>query len=351
MNKSMMTERIYMSRKETLMVSIIVPVYKVEKYLDRCVKSIVTQTYQNLEIILVDDGSPDRCPQMCDRWACLDERIQVIHQRNKGVSEARNIALDTCTGEYILFVDGDDWIAPELCEKVVEKMERTKADVVVFRYYRCLTGVDKIISERSWFGRSRLVTGKEAFAMLINGQLNYEMWTRMYRRYLFENVRFPVGRYYEDVSATNEIMQEINRIYLWDKVFYYYEKRRESTVGAGTQMTFKDLLENEIESRGFILQKYPELEEAHKRRLGRIAYNICNVAGWGEDTKKAASILRQQKICTAGKEANLFLKHEKVFWTFVNMRRWMKDTKIGKWIWKIKWTLAFEIKGRKIKGK
>ena len=96
------------------LVSVIVPVYKVEKYLDKCIESIVGQTYENLEIILVDDGSPDNCPTMCDEWAQKDSRIKVIHKENGGLSSARNAGLDACTGDYIGFVDSDDWIEPDM---------------------------------------------------------------------------------------------------------------------------------------------------------------------------------------------------------------------------------------------
>ena len=97
-------------------ISVIVPVYKTEQYLNRCVQSITDQTYKNLEIILVDDGSPDNCPEMCDQWAKKDERIKVIHKRNGGLSSARNAGLDSATGDYIMFADSDDWMEPDMAE-------------------------------------------------------------------------------------------------------------------------------------------------------------------------------------------------------------------------------------------
>ena len=110
-------------------ISIIVPVYKVEKYLDKCVNSIVGQTYKNLEIILVDDGSPDNCPAMCDEWAQKDSRIKVIHKKNGGLSSARNAGLDACTGDYIGFVDSDDWIEPDMYEYLLNIGMKNNADV------------------------------------------------------------------------------------------------------------------------------------------------------------------------------------------------------------------------------
>lgn len=102
------------------LVSVIVPVYKVGKYLDKCVESIVEQTYKNLEIILVDDGSPDNCPAMCDKWAERDSRIKVIHKQNGGVSSARNVGIDAAQGEFIGFVDSDDWLEPDMYDCLVK---------------------------------------------------------------------------------------------------------------------------------------------------------------------------------------------------------------------------------------
>ena len=110
-------------------ISVIVPVYKVEPYLDRCVQSVVNQTYPNLEIILVDDGSPDQCPVMCDTWAKKDPRIRVIHKKNGGLSDARNAGMAAASGEYISFVDSDDWIAPEMLERLVKALERDDSDI------------------------------------------------------------------------------------------------------------------------------------------------------------------------------------------------------------------------------
>ena len=113
------------------LVSVVVPVYKVERYLDKCIGSIVKQTYTNLEIILVDDGSPDNCPQMCDEWAKKDARIRVIHKENGGLSDARNAALDICTGTYVVFVDSDDYVHPEYVSYLYEMIVQHNADLAV----------------------------------------------------------------------------------------------------------------------------------------------------------------------------------------------------------------------------
>ena len=117
------------------LISVIVPVYNVEKYLDKCVQSIVNQTYKNLEIILVDDGSTDHCPALCDEWAKKDERIQVIHKKNGGLSSARNTAIDVISGEYVIFVDSDDWIDLDMIASMLEFAETNDADIVSGGFY------------------------------------------------------------------------------------------------------------------------------------------------------------------------------------------------------------------------
>ena len=124
--------------KNERLISVIVPVYKVENYLNQCLESIVKQTYSNLEILLVDDGSPDRCPEICDEWARREKRVRAIHKQNGGLSDARNAGLALAQGELVMFVDSDDWIAPEMAEKMLEAMEREEADMVICQYIKAL---------------------------------------------------------------------------------------------------------------------------------------------------------------------------------------------------------------------
>ena len=178
-------------------ITVIVPVYKVEKYLDQCVESIVNQTYRNLEIILVDDGSPDRCPQMCDEWAKKDERIKVIHQRNAGLGPARNSGMAIATGEYVAFVDSDDWVKPEMYQRLYEAAEGCEADIVVSGHRDVaegkvlvtkvhplagskLTEEEDIRSVRNrLFGHAPWDREVEAFPMSV--------WMSLYRRSMLQN--------------------------------------------------------------------------------------------------------------------------------------------------------------------
>ena len=332
--------------KESL-ISIIVPIYNVQQYLDRCIKSIVSQTYHNLEIILVDDGSSDHCPQMCERWAEEDKRIRVIHQKNQGLSAARNVALDICQGEYILFVDSDDWISSRLCEEILGKLVDTDADIVIFDFLKCFRESGKVLTVSNRSENERAINGKEAIFMLIEDKLSFGVWSRMYKKSIFDAIRFPEGKCYEDIPVSYQIMQMAKKIYLWERAFYYHEKRRDSITGSQTQKSFVDRLEIEIWGIKYIWKYWPEFVEVYKRRIGDIAYTICCVAGKGPGGEMAATLLRNHELCSASRKARFFLSHEKIFWVFLNAKRQVKDSKVGKAIWKIKWRLIFELKGEK----
>jgi glycosyltransferase involved in cell wall biosynthesis len=191
------------------MISVIVPVYGVEAYLDKCVRSIVTQTYRDLEIILVDDESPDNCPAMCDAWAQKDPRIRVLHNRHGGLSDARNMGLEASNGEFIIFVDSDDYLAPEHCEKLLAAQRETDADIVIGNY-ACLPKDGGIIMGYFPFAAPICtLTGSQCLSLVFpkNGPAFspscIAAWGKLYRRGIFMGktpLRYPVGRTYEDQS-------------------------------------------------------------------------------------------------------------------------------------------------------
>ena len=208
------------------LISVIVPVYKVEKYLDECVESIVNQTYRNLEIILVDDGSPDNCPQMCDDWAKRDARIRVIHKENGGLSSARNAGLDVCTGEYISFIDSDDWLELNAYEELIQEVHRTNCPVVMFGSLDC-RGTKQVIS---------YVFAHEIFE--VNDLLELYLYHRhhmcgstcdkMYRREFIQDIRYPLCIQSEDYVFLAELYFRKPRIAVLNKYFYHYRIRENS---------------------------------------------------------------------------------------------------------------------------
>lgn len=203
-------------------VSVIVPVYRVEKTLDRCLESIVNQTYNNLEIILVDDGSPDQCPQMCDEWALKDPRIKVIHKKNGGLSSARNAGLKIYTGDYVSFVDSDDYLDLQAYESLVGYATKNNADLVLNNYYDVnSTNSQKIVA------LSSESTNKDLVKLTLLGKAPTSAWGRFIARDILENqgiIRFEEGRQYEDtIPAFKALLKSKNAVYLGTPLNYYVQ--------------------------------------------------------------------------------------------------------------------------------
>ena len=188
-------------------ISVIVPIYKVEKYIHRCIDSIINQTYKNLEIILVDDGSPDSCPRICDEYAKKDKRIKVIHKENGGLSDARNKGVDIATGDYIAFVDSDDYIHPNMYEVLIYELEKNNSDIALCKY--------KIVYEKSKIKTE--IDGKFEVYSLNNLQALDSMygkdgvdfivaWNKLYKKDLFNKIRYPVGKIHEDEYTTYKLL-------------------------------------------------------------------------------------------------------------------------------------------------
>lgn len=206
-------------------ISVIVPVYKTEGLLDRCVESIVGQTYKNLEIILVDDGSPDNCPAMCDGWAEKDSRIRVIHKENGGVSSARNAALDIATGDYIGFVDSDDWIEPEMYLSLIQKISESGKNIALCSYYaveisgeryECRCVVDKEVLDKDDYFRFIVLGGDGGY-----------IWNRLYDADILKEVRFDEDIWYsEDLLFNFKTAQKSNGAAVLDKAEYNYVQKR-----------------------------------------------------------------------------------------------------------------------------
>lgn len=167
------------------LISIVVPVFRVEQYLDKCIKSIVNQTYRNLEIILVDDGSDDRCPSMCDEWEAMDNRIIVIHKGNGGLSSARNAGLEIVNGEYVLFIDSDDYIELNAIEKLYNLMMEKQVDIIAFGYRKVNERYEVLASTKFYSGFIELQLEKDKleyiYSMLLQYRNGWEAWNRLYK--------------------------------------------------------------------------------------------------------------------------------------------------------------------------
>lgn len=211
------------------MISVIVPVYNVEPYLKKCLDSIVNQTYRNLEILLVDDGSTDKSGEICDRFAEVDRRIRVFHTENRGLSCARNTGLDHAAGEWIGFVDSDDWIEPDMYETLLKRAEATGADIV-----ECGSFWEYRDGTKERIRRDAEMSGKEALTALLHGKLGNAIWDKLYKSSCYHGVRFPKDRVYEDIATTYKLFFEARCVCTVSASKYHYLKRDDSLSGRKT---------------------------------------------------------------------------------------------------------------------
>lgn len=248
------------------LISVIVPVYKVEKYLDCCVQSIVDQTYRNLEIILVDDGSPDNCPAMCDAWAAKDSRIKVIHKENGGLSDARNAGMVEATGLYIGFVDSDDYIAPEMYRLLYERLTADGSDIAA-------CGVEMVFEDGS---PSRMLTQpgtcvltrEEAMeAALRESWLKQPVWYKLYQTALIREIPFPVGKYHEDVFWTWQAVAQAQQVSVFHAPCYFYLQRTGSIMGESYSLRRLDAMEAKQQRLEYLEREFPQLAEQGRKDL------------------------------------------------------------------------------------
>lgn len=241
------------------LISIIIPIYNVEKLLDRCIASVICQTHSELEIILVDDGSTDSCPHMCDEWGKKDSRIKVIHKVNGGLSDARNEGLKIATGEFIGFIDSDDWIAPEMYERLLKAIITDHSDIAA-----CSV---KMIWENDT--KSRMLTQKnncvldkrEAQLELLNeSKLKQPVWYKLYRQSIIENIPFAKGKYHEDVFWSFQAIGNASCVSVIDYVGYYYWQRSGSIMGEKYSLKRLDAIEAKCNRQGYFKAYFPELE-------------------------------------------------------------------------------------------
>lgn len=255
---------------ETHLISVIVPIYKVEEYMDECIASIVNQTYKNLEIILVDDGSPDNCPRKCDEWAGRDGRIKVVHKKNGGLSSARNAGLDAATGDFIGFVDSDDYIASEMFQKLHDNICETESDIASCKIYYL---EDNSVSEYDVRGNKikderETIAGMEYLRLVIGGYIENASWNKLYKRNLFERARFREGRNNEDFLFFYELLPNIRKISFVNYFGYYYRQREGSIVHDVNKFLYYDIIDNLNEIKSDISKNHKELlEDIQKKEI------------------------------------------------------------------------------------
>lgn len=205
------------------LITVIIPVYMVETYLDRCVNSIVNQTYENLEIILVDDGSKDNCPALCDRWEQKDKRIRVIHRENGGLSAARNSGIDAAKGEYLAFVDSDDFVSKEFIEVLYQACKHNGSQIAQCRY-EYVDGDVMTKDKQEVTEPMEVFSGKEMIKGMSwrDGAYNVVAWNKLYHKSMFEGVRYPEGRIHEDEATTHKLFYKAEKVAFVYRFLYGY---------------------------------------------------------------------------------------------------------------------------------
>lgn len=247
-----------MNPVDTAKISVIVPVYKVEPFLDKCISSIVNQTYKNLEIILVDDGSPDNCPAMCDAWAEKDSRIRVIHKTNGGLSDARNAGMAVATGELMAFVDSDDWIAPDMYEYLYQRLAEDNSDIAACGVQ--MVWEDKTPSRMLTQEGNCVLNQEEAMRAIIEESwLKQPVWYKLYKTALVRDILFPVEKYHEDVFWSYQAVGSAKKVSVSDHVGYYYLQRGGSIMGAGYSLKRLDAVEAKVQRCAYIQERFPAL--------------------------------------------------------------------------------------------
>lgn len=301
------------------MISVIVPVYNVEKYLPKCLDSLINQTYTDVEFILIDDGSTDSSGKIADSYKDRDPRFRVFHTENHGLSAARNYGIEHSKGEWLMFVDSDDWVSPSFCETPIRAAHEYNADLVVFWLHRVKKG--KITKEDT----SKFPKGIVSFEKAISFD-GIVAWNKLYKKELFNNIRFPEGMVYEDVATTHKVFRQAERIAFIPDRLYYYVFRKTSISNTRSVKNKRD---------GFI---------AYLQR-----YNDLNIYGYSDDHRATAlwSYTIGYLIVTEPSTDPIYEKAEKILSSYKKVPKstgwrrkvlfavWKRDKRIFNWICRV----------------
>ena len=328
----------FMNENKNPIVSVIVPVYNTEKYIDKCIQSIVNQTYESLEIVVIDDGSTDKSTLICDKWKDKDSRIKVIHKKNGGLSDARNIGIDNSSGEFVCFVDSDDIISPNMVEDLMNIVLCNNNDIVCCNFARFIDG-EEIKYTR--YSKTRSVSQQEAIKLLLKDEITNHVCNKLFRKQVFKDIRFPIGRKYEDIGVMYKLILNSDKIIITDGKYYGYTIRNESITNTVKQEAINDMIYLVNERYNELSKRNMYFEELIKSRM-RYIYIYHLKAVLNQEIYYSKTL--NQEYLFFKKNMNLrrlcgFLKHE-------NMR-----TKINKFFFTISKEMFYKIKKRNNRNK
>lgn len=247
------------------LISVIVPVYNVEKYVGKCLDSIRKQTYQNLELIIVDDGSNDSSGKICENYAKQDKRIRVIHQRNSGISKTRNIGVQESNGTYMTFVDSDDYVEESYIKTLYQNLTKNNCEISIVKHFIEYQNKTLDTSTKSY----KVLDSHECLTKLLyDNDIDTSLWGKLYTRDLFKDIYFPEGRIFEDHSIFYKLVLKANKICLESKPLYHYRKlNHESITSSRFNIAKLDLIDATKQLAKDITIRYPDLKLACERRL------------------------------------------------------------------------------------
>lgn len=258
-------------------ISIIVPIYNVEKYICKCIESILCQTYKNIEIVLVDDGSPDKCGKICDEYQKKDNRIKVIHQKNGGLSAARNTGIKNSTGKFLMFVDSDDYIKNDMAEYLYNLLTKHQCDISICNYtyiFENKNQKDYIANKETY---EDIYTKKDALEELLrNNKIQNFTWNKLYKKELFKSIKFPEGRLMEDVGTTYKLFMKSKKIICGSESKYFYIQRNGSILHNKKSKFYIDYYELANKRFNDIKNKYSTMETNYISILN-ISFSLISV--------------------------------------------------------------------------
>ncbi|MBR6040479.1 MAG: glycosyltransferase family 2 protein [Clostridia bacterium] len=282
------------------MISVIVPVYNVEAYLAQCLDSVLAQTYHDLEILLIDDGSTDRSGSICDAYQAKDERIRVFHTDNHGLSAARNVGLDHASGDYILLLDSDDWIDENTAQILLEYAARYEADVVSCAYY-CEWKNRRDIKEK--LDHPIILEGKQIMrAHIQEPYLGYVPWNKLYDKRLFSDIRYPAGRKHEDVIITHKLLESAERVVCIPEALFHYRKRANTISRVYSMDSMVAYWEAHDERYKALSKAYPEYQDALIEECFRAISRMCRWYASFSKTERARGEAVMQEMQSFAKQ-------------------------------------------------
>lgn len=280
-------------KKEPL-ISIIVPIYNVKEYLNRCIDSILNQSYHNLEIILVDDGSTDGSGKIIDSYSVSDKRIVIIHKKNGGLSDARNFGIEIATGEYFLFVDSDDWISKEYVETLLMLALKYDSDLVIGKIRK--TFGNKVINDKQMILCEEKSKEETLKKILLQDGIDVSACAKLYSRNIFKQIRYPKGKLYEDFYIFGDIIESANKILITSYSGYYYFIRSGSIMQSSFNSNRLVLVEKAEEYVNYFDEHYPNLHIPAMRRYIVSVFGVLSTSVLDDSNKKCSKNLRKKVL-------------------------------------------------------